>query len=166
MTLKSDTKFKEKLTSGFKYNMKDLVNFLPITQKSKSFTSMGYFCPKYISFELKKYRGVIMTLKGDAKFKGRLTCGLKNNIQNLVNFHASSWKSKNFHFDQILKDLNENAQKNYVSWHWRVMQSLKKNWLLVPKMTWGIWGIFNELLKSPKISLRWAIFVRSIWGFS
>ena len=42
MTLKSDAKFKEKLTCGFKYDMKDLVNF-----------------PKYIRFELKKYRGVV-----------------------------------------------------------------------------------------------------------
>ena len=42
MTLKSDAKFKEKLTCGFKYDMKDLVNF-----------------PKYIMFELKKYRGVV-----------------------------------------------------------------------------------------------------------
>ena len=59
MTLKSDAKFKEKLTCGFKYDMKDLVNFHPTTQKSKNFTSMGYFCPKYMRFELKKYRGVI-----------------------------------------------------------------------------------------------------------
>ena len=59
MILKSDTKFKEKLTCGFKYDMKDLVNFHPTTQKSKNFTSMGYFCPKYMRFELKKYRGVI-----------------------------------------------------------------------------------------------------------
>ena len=59
MTLKSDTNFKEKLTCDFKYYMKDLVNFHAITQKSKSFTSIGYFCPKYIRFELKKYRGVI-----------------------------------------------------------------------------------------------------------
>ena len=27
-----------------------------------------------------------MTLKGVAKFKGKLTCGLKNEIGNLVNF--------------------------------------------------------------------------------
>ena len=59
MTLKSDTKFKEKLTCGFKHDMKDLVNFYPTTQKSESSTSMGCFCPKYIRFELKKYRGVI-----------------------------------------------------------------------------------------------------------
>ena len=43
-----------------------------------------------------------MTLKGDAKFKGKLTCGLKNDIRNLVNFHASSWKSENLHFDVLL----------------------------------------------------------------
>ena len=59
MTLKSDAKFKEKLTCGFKYDMRNLVNFHPTTQKSKNFTSMGYFCPKYMRFELKKYRGVI-----------------------------------------------------------------------------------------------------------
>ena len=39
-----------------------------------------------------------MTLKSDAKFKGKLICGLKNNIRNLNN-HASSQKSENLHFD-------------------------------------------------------------------
>ena len=43
-----------------------------------------------------------MTLKGDTKFKGKLTRGLKNDIRNLVNFHASSRKSENLHFDQLL----------------------------------------------------------------
>ena len=60
-----------------------------------------------------------MTLKGDAKFKGKLTCGLKNNIRNLVNFHVSSQKSENLHFDVLLlskvhKDLDEKAQERYV----------------------------------------------------
>ena len=52
-------KFKEKLTCGFKYDMRNLVNFHPTTQKFESFTPMGYFCPKYMRFELKKYRRVI-----------------------------------------------------------------------------------------------------------
>ena len=43
-----------------------------------------------------------MTLKGDAKFKGKLTRGLKNDIRNLVNFHASSHKSENLHFDELV----------------------------------------------------------------
>ena len=58
MTLKSDTKFKEKLTCGFKYDMKNFVNFHPTTQKSENFTWMGNFCLKYMRFVLKKYRGV------------------------------------------------------------------------------------------------------------
>ena len=61
-----------------------------------------------------------MTLTGDAKFKGKLTCGLKNDLQNLVNFHASSQKSGNLQFDGLLlskayKDLDEKVQKIYVS---------------------------------------------------
>ena len=30
-----------------------------------------------------------MTLKGDAKFKGKLTRGLKSDIKNLINFHLN-----------------------------------------------------------------------------
>ena len=44
MALKIDAKLKEKLTCGFKYDMRNLVNLHPTTQKSK---------------KLKKYRGVI-----------------------------------------------------------------------------------------------------------
>ena len=50
MTLKSDAKFKEKITCGFKYDMRNFANFLPDIQKSKNFTLMCYFYP---------YRGVI-----------------------------------------------------------------------------------------------------------
>ena len=43
-----------------------------------------------------------MTLKGDAKFKGKLTRGLKDDIINLVNFHASNQKSGNLYFNGLL----------------------------------------------------------------
>ena len=61
-----------------------------------------------------------MTMKSDAKFKGKLTFGLKSNLRNLLNFHASSWKSGNLHFDGLLfskayKDLDEKVQNSYVS---------------------------------------------------
>ena len=52
-----------------------------------------------------------MTLKSDAKFKEKVTCGFKYDMRNLVNF-------------------------------------------------------FTQRFKSPKISLRWAIFVQSIWGLN
>ena len=64
----------------------------------------------------------MVTLKGDDKFERKLARGLKNDIRNLVNFHASSRKSGNLLFDRILlpkayKDLDEKVQKSYVSKH-------------------------------------------------
>ena len=61
-----------------------------------------------------------MTLTDDAKFKGKLTHGLKNDIRNLVNFHTSSRKSGHFHFDGLplskaYKDLDEKVQNSHVS---------------------------------------------------
>ena len=58
-----------------------------------------------------------MTVKGVAKLVAR---GLKNDMRNFANFHASSRKSGNLHFDPILlskanKNLNEKVQKSYVS---------------------------------------------------
>ena len=85
--------------------------------------------------------------------------------RNLINFHASSRKSENLHFDGLVlskayKVLDEKVQKSYVSWHWRVMQSLKKNWLLVPKVTWGIWWILMPAVASPKICTLMCYFCR------
>ena len=72
-------------------------------------------------FQLENFKELcVMTLKSVAKFKGKLTCHMKNDIRNLGNFHASSRKSENLHFDRILlskayKDLDEKLQKSYVS---------------------------------------------------
>ena len=69
MTLKSDAKFEGRVTRGLKCNMRNLVSFHPTTQKSKSFTLMGYFCPKYMRFELKNTEEFsFMTINSDAKF--------------------------------------------------------------------------------------------------
>ena len=77
MTLKSDAKVKEKVTCGFKYDMRNLVKFHPTTQKSKKFTLMGYFqhfCPNYMSFVLKNAKELsFMTLNSEAKFDETLT---------------------------------------------------------------------------------------------
>ena len=78
---------------------------------------MGSFGPKHIMFQLENLRELcVMTMEGVAKFKIKLTCGLKNDIRNLVNFHASSRKYENLHFDRILlskayKDSDEKVQR-------------------------------------------------------
>ena len=58
MTVQSDAEFKEKLTFGFKYFMKNFFSFHPTTQKSENLTLMGFFCPTYMRFELKKCREI------------------------------------------------------------------------------------------------------------
>ena len=57
-----------------------------------------------------------MKLKGDTMFEERFTGVLKNDIRSLINFHASSRKSENFHFDGLVlskayKVLDEKLQK-------------------------------------------------------
>ena len=42
-----------------------------------------------------------MTLKSDARFEEKLTCGLEND-SNLANFHQSTLKCQNWDFDGIL----------------------------------------------------------------
>ena len=37
-----------------------------------------------------------MTLKSDAKFDKKLTCGLENDMRNLANFYQSTQKSQNW----------------------------------------------------------------------
>ena len=92
----------------------------------------------------KKYRGVIFHETGTAvqNLNKPWLCGFKNGMRNSVNFHYSTQKSEKLYIDglfwfkayvSVRKFL-----RNFVSWQWRVMQSLKKNWLLAPKMTSGI----------------------------
>ena len=59
----------------------------------------------------------------------------------------------------------KNVQRSYVSWHWRVMQNLKKNQFAVSTMT-RIWWILIRALKSLKnLHLDWLLWckVYNIW---
>ena len=41
-----------------------------------------------------------------------------------------------------------NLQGSYVSWEWRMMQNLKRNWLVNSKWTWVIWWILRRALEN------------------
>ena len=59
IAMTNNAKFEEELTFQFKIDMRNLLNFDESTRKiSKICTLMGCFRPKYIIFELKKYREV------------------------------------------------------------------------------------------------------------
>ena len=62
--------------------------------------------------------------------------------------------SPNLYLDRLLllkvyKISAKKVQRSCVSWHWRLMQNLKKNWFVVSKLT-RIWWIFIRALKSLK----------------
>ena len=47
-----------------------------------------------------------MTLKSDAKFEGKLPCGLENDIKNLANFHRL--KNSDFILESKMAELDQN----------------------------------------------------------
>ena len=106
-----------------------------------------------------------MTLKSDAKFEEQLVYCFKND-KNLVNFDLSTRNSQNFHFDWFLlcKVYNvwpKKVQRNYLSWHWRVMQNLKKTDLWFGKLHEEYGKFSPEHLKVWKLGLWWNHFIQS-----
>ena len=78
MALKSDAKCKEKLTCGFKYDMKDLVNFTQPLRSTKVSLRWAIFVQSISGLSYKNTEKLsFMTLNID--------CGFKNGIINWVN---------------------------------------------------------------------------------
>ena len=79
---------------------------------------------------------------------------------------------KNLHFNGLLltKVYNvwaKKVQRSYVWWHWRLMQNLKENWLVLSKMTWRILQILENTTKIPskyhKNSIRIPVLSTNKW---
>ena len=118
---------------------------------SKIYSLMGCFRPKFIMFELKKYRGVIFEdarewckvwRKTDLWFgKWHEEFGKfspeHSKISKICTLMGCFWPK------YIMFELKK-VQRSYVWLHWRLMQNLKENWLVLSKMTWRIWQIFTR----------------------
>ena len=115
MSLKIYAKFEEKLTLGYKNDMRNLVNFNARSGKSENLHFNGLLLSKSILCLSQKNieELCVITLKNDPNFEEKLTFCLKNDIGNLVNFNASSGKSENLHLDGLLssKVWNASAKK-------------------------------------------------------
>ena len=107
-------------------------------------TLIGYFCWNCRKFQLKKvwrkyaswYQRVVQNLKKNLFFVSKMT-----RIWWSLIWALKSLKKLCFYWSLLCKVYNvwpKNVQRSYISWHWRVMQNLEKNWLVVWKMTWGI----------------------------
>ena len=95
-----------------------------------------------------------MKMKNDAKFEDEMTCRLKIDMENLISFDPSPWKKifiliRSFWAKYTLFEFKK-VQRSYLSWHWRMIQNLVRNQLLLLKLTWGIWQIWTQTLESLK----------------
>ena len=124
MTLKSDAKIEEKLTSGSKNDMKNSMNVNASSANLKIWTLMCYFCRKYIMFEPKKGREVIChNIEELCKIWGGTDLYFKNWREEFGEFRPSTRKSQNLHFiglllTKVYNVLAKKLQSSYVSWHW------------------------------------------------
>ena len=131
---------------------RNLVNFHPTTQKSENCTSMGSFCPKYIKFELKKYRGVffhdteqwcqIWINPVISKMAWVIARTFIRAVESLKNWALMGSFCPKHNVSA------RNFQRNYVSWHWRVMQNLKE------KLTHGLKNDIRNLVNFQASSRR------------
>ena len=88
-------------------------NFTWAVECLKFCTLMGSFCPNHVHFQLKKYRRVI----SHATEERCKVCTLMGSFCPKRNVSARKF------------------QRNYVWWHWKVIQNLSENWLVTEKMT-------------------------------
>ena len=87
MTLKSDAKFEEKLALGSKNDIRNFANFNASSGKFENLHLVVLVLLKvYHMLSQKSTEELcVITLKNDGKFE-ELTCALKNDMRNLVNF--------------------------------------------------------------------------------
>ena len=139
--MKNDAKFEEELTCRFKINMRYLTNFDLSTGESQKICSLqGSFWTKCIMFELEKYRGVMFH---DTEEWSKIW--RKTNLW-FWKWHEEFGKFLPEHlkvsklglwwdpFIQSRNCMSLKLPRSYVSWQWRMMQNLKRNWLVASSL--------------------------------
>ena len=124
------------------------------SRKSKILHFDGLLWSKPWTVSAKKVQKSYLSWQNDAKFKEKLTCSFKYGIRNLLNFHPTT-KNENFtsmsSFVQSIKVWHKKLERNYISWHWTVIQNWINLDLVVSTLTWGIGWTFIKALKNLEI---------------
>ena len=128
-----------------------------VLKVSKICTFTGSYCAKYLMFDLKKYTGVIfhdteewckIWRKTDLCFgKWHEEYG-KFSLEHLNVSKLGLWCGP---LIQSIKSRSLKFTKELCVMTMKMMQSLKRNWLVVSKLAWGIWLILTRALEILKI---------------
>ena len=164
MTLKSDTKFEEKLACCLENDMRNLANFHQSTWKCQNWNFDKIFLSKVENLWASNLQWgcVSWQWRVTQKFKRSWLVVLKLTWTWQILTRALKKSKKSFCFNWLLVTKvyivwATKVQRSYHSWHWGVMRIWGKDWLVVWKKTWEIWQIFTRGLQSIKIR----IFMRS-----
>ena len=145
MTLKSDAKFEKKTDLLLGKWREEFGRF------SSEYSKVSKLELWWVLFvQSRKFMGLKfteklcgMTLKNDTKIEEKLTCRFKIDMRNFTNIDPSTWKSKKLLLvTKVYIVWATKIQRSFLSWHWRFIQNLKEKWLVLSKMTWGIWQIW------------------------
>ena len=158
MKLKRDTEFEKGTTFHFKIDIRNLTNFELSTQKSQNVHFNGLLLSKvYITWAKKVQRSYLSWHWRVMMMKMNCFCGIvdRRNTFSLISSRDHCPRSSPSRISNTPRSGIEPTQKlssGLVEWSCAVVKkNLKKNWLAVWKMTWGIWQIFTRSLKSVKI---------------
>ena len=156
--MKNGAKTEEELTCQFNIDLRNLTNFDPSIENLKIFHFNKVLLTKVNNvWNKKKYRGVIFdgTEYWCKIWRKNDLCFQKWHevINTFLPEHVR--KSKNWDFNGVLLSKVENVwpwnlQGSFASWQWRMMQNLKRNWLVSSKLTRGIWQILTRALENLK----------------
>ena len=107
----------------------------------------------------------LMIPKSGAKFEEKLIFVSKmTRIWWILIPALKSLKKLHFDWSLLYKICNawpKKIQRSYISWHWGTVQNLNKIWLVVWKMTWGIWQIFiRTTWKCQNLVFSWDPFTK------
>ena len=125
--------------------MRNLDNFRQAVESRKSWNSMRYICLKTTFLHLKYYLQIYLTLLLTDLFSG-------NWHEEYSKFFLEHSKL-GYWWDPLIqtwKSMSSKFTEDYLSWQWRMAQNLKRNWLVISKLTWGIWRILTRALESLK----------------
>ena len=61
----------------------------------------------------------------------------------------------------------QQLQGSFLSWQWRMIPNLQRNWLVSSKLTWGIWQILTRALENLKnLHFNWLLLTKvfNVWA--
>ena len=138
--MKGHGKFGQKLNPAFQISPKQISQFVWSGWKgSKLQMLLLSFVWKVNSFNQKPSQEFyFVTLKGHGKFGLKLNPAFQISPKKLAQFVSSGQKLSNFHilllsFMWKANPSSKNLNRGFILWHWRAMESLGKNWILLSK---------------------------------